>query len=59
MKLYKTIPTALISGLLVLSLAACEKEPEEKAADAIEEAASDIAESAEDAAEALKDKMDN
>ncbi|MEN8179239.1 MAG: hypothetical protein ABFS39_11590 [Pseudomonadota bacterium] len=58
MKLYKAIPAALISGLLLIGLSACEKEPAEKAGDAIEEAASDVAESAEEAAEAIKEKME-
>lgn len=59
MKLIRLIPAVLISGLLLIGLSACEKEPAEKAGDAIEEAASDAAQATEEAAEAIKEKMDN
>ena len=55
MKLYKLIPAALFSGLLLIGLAACEKEPTEQAADAVEEAASDVADAAKEAAEAVQE----
>ena len=59
MKLYKNITTALLAGLLIMGLAACEKGPAEKAGEAIDDAASDVADKTEDAAEAVKDKLDN
>ncbi len=59
MKLIRLIPAVLISGLLLIGLSACEKEPAEKAGDAIEEAASEASEATEEAAEAIKEKMDN
>ena len=59
MKLYKNITTALLAGLLLMGLAACEKGPAEKAGKAIDDAASDVADAAEDAADAVEEKMDN
>jgi hypothetical protein len=58
MKAYKLILSALFSGLLIMGLTACEKEPAEKAGDSLEDAASQAAESVEEAADAIKDKMD-
>ena len=57
MKLNKGILTALLSGLLLLGLSACEKGPAEKAGEAIDDTASDMADSAENAADAMKEKM--
>jgi hypothetical protein len=60
MKLYREILSAMLIGLLVVGLMACEKEgTAEKAGKAIDEAASDVAEEAEEATEAIQDKMDN
>ena len=59
MKLYKKIATALLAGLLLMGLAACEKGPAEKAGKAIDDAASDVADKSEEAAEAVKKKFDN
>lgn len=59
MKLYKKITTALLAGLLLMGLAACEKGPAEKAGKAIDDAASDVADKSEEAAEAVKEKLDN
>jgi hypothetical protein len=59
MKLYKKIATALLAGLLLMGLAACEKGPAEKAGEAIDDAASDVADTAEDTADAVKDKLEN
>ena len=59
MKLYKGTLAALLSGLLLMGLSACEKGPAEKAGEAIDDAASDVADATEDAADAVKDKMDN
>ncbi len=58
MKLNKGILTALLSGLLLLGLSACEKGPAEKAGEAIDDTASDMADSAENAADAMKEKME-
>lgn len=58
MKLNKGILTALLSGLLLLGLSACEKGPAEKAGEAIDDTASDMADSAENAADAVKEKME-
>ena len=59
MKLYKGILAALLSGLLLTGLSACEKGPAEKAGEAIDDAASEVADTAEDATEAVKKKLDD
>ena len=59
MKSYKNITAALLSGLLLMGLSACEKGPAEKAGEAIDNAASDVADKAEDAADAAKEKLGN
>ena len=59
MESYKNITAALLSGLLLMGLSACEKGPAEKAGEAIDDAASDVADKTEDAAEAVKEKLDN
>jgi hypothetical protein len=56
--MYTNITTALLTGILLLGLSACEKGPAEKAGEAIDDAASDVADAAEDAGEAVKDKLD-
>jgi hypothetical protein len=58
MKLFKLIPIALISGLLFMGLAACEKGPAEKTGEAIDEAASNAADTTEEAVETVKEHMD-
>lgn len=58
MSMYKNITTALLTGILLLGLSACEKGPAEKAGEAIDDAASGVADAAEDAGEAVKDKLD-
>jgi hypothetical protein len=58
MKLHHGILSAILSGLLVIGLSACEKEgPAEKAGKAIDETAADVAEQAGDAKEAVEEKM--
>jgi len=59
MKSYKNITAALLSGLLLMGLSACEKGPAEKAGEAIDDAAADVADKTEDAAEAVNEKLDN
>jgi len=59
MKLYKGTLAALLSGLLLMGLSACEKGPAENAGEAIDNAASDVADTTGDAADAVKDKLDN
>ena len=59
MKMYKGILAALLSGLLLMGLSACEKGPAEKAGEAIDDAASDVADKSEEAVEATKEKLDN
>jgi hypothetical protein len=59
MKIYKVILAALISGLLLTGLSACEKGPAEKAGEAIDNAASDVADKSKEAADAVKKKLDN
>jgi hypothetical protein len=59
MKMYKGILAALLSGLLLMGLSACEKGPAEKAGEAIDDAASDVADKADDAANAVEEKLDN
>ena len=58
MKLHRGILSAILSGLLVIGLSACEKEgPAEKAGKAIDETAADVAEQAEETKEAIEEKM--
>ena len=58
MKLHYGILSAILSGLLVMGLSACEKEgPAEKAGKAIDETAADVADQAEETKEAIEDKM--
>ena len=59
MKLYKNITTALLAGLFITGLSACEKGPAEKAGEAIDDAASDITDKAGNAADTIKEKLDN
>jgi hypothetical protein len=59
MKMYKGILTALLAGLLLVGLSACEKGPAEKAGEAIDDAASDVADKAEEATEAVEEKLEN
>lgn len=59
MKWHQGILSALLAGLLVMGLSACEKEgPAEKAGKAMDEAASNVAEQAEEAKEAVEEKME-
>ena len=55
MKTYKRFLVALLSGLLLIGLSACEKGPAEKAG----EAASNVADKSEEAAETVKEKLDS
>lgn len=58
MKLHHGILSAILSGLLVMGLSACEKEgPAEKAGKAIDETAADVVEHAEEAKETVEEKM--
>jgi outer membrane murein-binding lipoprotein Lpp len=58
MKIYKEITAAILSGLLVAGLCACEKEgPAEKAGKAVDEAASNVADEANEVAESVEKKM--
>lgn len=58
MKLHHGILSAILTGLLVMGLSACEKEgPAEKAGKAIDDAASNVAEQAEETTEAIEEKM--
>ena len=59
MKMYKGILAALLSGLLLTGLSACEKGPAEKAGEAIDNAASDVADKSKEAADTVKKKLDN
>ena len=59
MRTYKGILAALLSGLLLMGLSACEKGPAEKAGEAIDDAASDVAEKSEEAMEAVEEKVEN
>jgi hypothetical protein len=59
MMIYKRILVALLSGLLLIGLSACEKGPAEKAGEAIDNAASDVADKSEEAVEAVKETLDN
>ena len=59
MKWHQGILSALLAGLLVMGLSACEKEgPAEKAGKAMDEAASNVAEQAEEAKEAVEEEME-
>jgi hypothetical protein len=58
MKLYKSILTAIFSGLLVIGLAACEKEPAEEAAEAASEAVEATEEAVSAAAEATEEAVE-
>ena len=59
MKINQGILAALLAGLMLAGLSACEKEgPAEKAGKAIDEAASNVAEEANDTMEAIKKKTD-
>jgi hypothetical protein len=51
---------ALLAGLAVGGLSACQKEPgpAEKAGEALDDAASDLRDEAKDALEAVEDKLD-
>ena len=52
------ILSAILSGLLVIGLSACEKQgPAEEAGEAIDETAADVAEQAGETTEAIKEKM--
>lgn len=58
MRLKQGILSAILSGLLVIGLSACEKEgPAEKAGEAIDETAADVEEQAGETTEAIKEKM--
>jgi hypothetical protein len=58
LKLKQGILSAILSGMLVLGLSACEKEgPAEKAGKAMDEAASDVAEKAEETKEAVEEAV--
>jgi hypothetical protein len=58
MKIYKEITAAILSGLLVAGLCACEKEgPAEKAGKAIDDAASNVADEAKDVSESVEKKL--
>jgi hypothetical protein len=59
MKLHHGILSAILTGLLVMGLSACEKEgPAEKAGKAIDETAADVTEQAGEAKEAVEEKME-
>ena len=59
MKLHHGILSAILTGLLVMGLSACDKEvPAETAGKAIDETAADVAEQAGEAKEAVVEKMD-
>ena len=58
MKMYKGIMAAMLAGLLLTGLIACEKEgPAEKAGKAIDEAASNVSDEAGEMAESIEKKM--
>lgn len=59
MKIYKRFLIALLPGLLLIGLSACEKGPAEKAGEAVDDAASNVADKSEEAAEAVKEKLDS
>jgi hypothetical protein len=59
MKLHQGILSAMLAGLLVMGISACEKEgPAEKAGKAIDETATDLADQAKEATEAVEEKME-
>lgn len=59
MKIYKGVMAALLAGLMLAGLSACEKEgPAEKAGKTIDEAASNVAEEANETIEVVEKKMD-
>jgi len=59
MKLHHGILSAILTGLLVMGLSACEKEgPAEKAGKAIDETAADVAEQAGETKEAVAETME-
>ena len=59
MKMYKGIVAAMLAGLMITGLSACEKQgPAEKAVKAIDDAASDVADEANDTMEAIKEKVE-
>ena len=59
MKLHHGILSAILTGLLVMGLSACEKEgPAEKAGKAIDETAADVAEQAGETKEAIAETME-
>ena len=59
MKLHHGILSAILTGLLVMGLSACEKEgPAEKAGKAIDETAADVAEQAGETKEAVVETME-
>ena len=59
MKWHQEILSALLAGLLVMGISACEKEgPAEKAGKAIDETATDLADQAKEATEAVEEKME-
>lgn len=58
MKIFKGIIAAMLAGLMLAGLSACEKEgPAEEAGKAIDEAATEVAEEAGAAKEAVEEKM--
>ena len=58
LKLKQGILSAILSGMLVVGLSACEKEgPAEQAGKAMDEAASDVTEKAEETKEAVEGAM--
>ena len=59
MKSHKNIIIALLTGLLLVGLTACEKGPAEKAGEAIDDATSDVADATEDAADATGEAIDD
>ena len=59
MKMYKGIMAAMLAGLMLTGLPACEKEgPAEKAGKAIDETASDVTDKANEKMEAIEKKME-
>lgn len=58
MKMYKGIMLAILAGLMLTGLSACEKEgPAEKAGKAIDESASNVANEATEVTESIEKKM--
>jgi hypothetical protein len=59
MNICKGIMLAIVSGVLLMGLSACEKEgPAEKAGKAIDDTASDVAKQANEAKDAVEKKLD-